>query len=55
MPEGSLADPVAQGTTTRRIDVSPALDGVLPPWIVPEGDLVDAGDPIARPYPEVTS
>jgi [acyl-carrier-protein] S-malonyltransferase len=36
-------------------DVSAAYDGVLAEWLVAEGDLVDAGDPIARLYPEVQS
>ena len=35
------------------VDVSAAYDGVLAEWLVHEGDLVDAGDPIARLYPEV--
>ncbi|HZH22810.1 MAG TPA: acyltransferase domain-containing protein [Geodermatophilus sp.] len=34
-------------------DVSAGYDGVLAEWLVQEGDLVDAGDPIARLYPEV--
>jgi [acyl-carrier-protein] S-malonyltransferase len=36
-------------------DVSAGYDGVLAEWLVQEGDLVDAGDPIARLYPEVQS
>ena len=35
------------------VDVSAAYAGVLAEWLVHEGDLVDAGDPIARLYPEV--
>jgi [acyl-carrier-protein] S-malonyltransferase len=35
------------------VHVSTAYDGVLAEWLVHEGDLVDAGDPIARLYPEV--
>ena len=35
------------------VNVSAAYDGVLAEWLVHEGDLVDAGDPIARLYPEV--
>ncbi len=35
------------------VHVSAAHDGVLAGWLVHEGDLVDAGDPLARPYPEV--
>ena len=34
-------------------DVSAGYDGVLAEWLVQDGDLVDAGDPIARLYPEV--
>src|SRR5688572_6883122 len=37
------------------VNVSAAYDGVLAEWLVHEGDLVDAGDPIARLYPEGTS
>jgi malonyl CoA-acyl carrier protein transacylase len=37
------------------VNVSAAYDGVLAEWLVHEGDLVDAGDPIARLYPEVPS
>jgi [acyl-carrier-protein] S-malonyltransferase len=36
-----------------QVDVSAGYDGVLAEWLVHEGDLVDAGDPIARLYPEV--
>jgi malonyl CoA-acyl carrier protein transacylase len=36
-------------------DVSAGYDGVLAEWLVQEGDLVDAGDPIARLYPEPRS
>ena len=39
----------------QQVDVSAAYDGVLAEWLVHEGDLVDAGDPIARLYPEVAS
>ncbi|MGY1631955.1 acyltransferase domain-containing protein [Geodermatophilus sp. SYSU D01186] len=35
------------------VNVSAGYDGVLAEWLVHEGDLVDAGDPIARLYPEV--
>ncbi|MGZ4550487.1 MAG: acyltransferase domain-containing protein [Blastococcus sp.] len=35
------------------VDVSAAYAGVLAEWLVHDGDLVDAGDPIARLYPEV--
>ena len=34
-------------------DVSAGYDGILAEWLVQDGDLVDAGDPIARLYPEV--
>lgn len=37
----------------RRVHVSTAHDGVLAEELVHEGDLVDAGDPLARLYPEV--
>ncbi len=39
---------------TRRaeVHVSAGYDGVLAEWLVHEGDLVDAGDPLARLYPE---
>lgn len=36
------------------VNVSAAYDGVLAEWLVHDGDLVDAGDPIARLYPEVS-
>ncbi|MGY1856005.1 acyltransferase domain-containing protein [Modestobacter sp. SYSU DS0290] len=35
------------------VHVSAGYDGVLAEWLVADGDLVDAGDPIARLYPEV--
>ena len=37
------------------IHVSAGYDGVLAEWLVREGDLVDAGDPIARLHPEVSA
>jgi [acyl-carrier-protein] S-malonyltransferase len=37
------------------VHVSAGYDGVLAEWLVHEGDRVDAGDPIARLYPEVSS
>jgi [acyl-carrier-protein] S-malonyltransferase len=37
------------------VKVSAAYDGVLAEWLVQDGDLVDAGDPIARLYPEVSA
>ncbi len=36
------------------VHVSAAHDGVLTEWLVHDGDLVDAGDPLARLYPEVS-
>jgi [acyl-carrier-protein] S-malonyltransferase len=36
------------------VDVSAAYDGVLAEWLVHDGDLVDAGDPLARLYTEVS-
>jgi [acyl-carrier-protein] S-malonyltransferase len=36
------------------VDVSAGYAGVLAEWLVHDGDLVDAGDPIARLYPEVS-
>jgi [acyl-carrier-protein] S-malonyltransferase len=36
------------------VKVSAGYDGVLAEWLVQDGDLVDAGDPIARLYPEVS-
>ena len=37
------------------VSVSAGYDGVLAEWLVHEGDLVDAGDPLARLYPEVSA
>jgi [acyl-carrier-protein] S-malonyltransferase len=36
------------------VHVSAGYDGVLAEWLVHDGDLVDAGDPLARLYPEVS-
>jgi [acyl-carrier-protein] S-malonyltransferase len=36
------------------VQVSAGYDGVLAEWLVHAGDLVDAGDPLARLYPEVS-
>lgn len=33
------------------VQVSATYDGVLAEWLVEDGDLVDAGDPLARLYP----
>ena len=55
--EGSLlpaGSPLGSIRSRREeVHVSAAYDGVLAEWLVHEGDLVDAGDPIARLYPEV--
>lgn len=42
--------------TSRREEVhlSAGYDGVLAEWLVVDGDLVDAGDPVARLYPTGT-
>ena len=57
--EGSLlpaGSPLGSIRSRREeIHVSAAYDGVLAEWLVHEGDLVDAGDPIARLYPEVSA
>jgi len=37
------------------VDVTTGYAGVLAEWLVQDGDLVDAGDPIARLYPEVSA
>jgi [acyl-carrier-protein] S-malonyltransferase len=37
------------------VKVSAGYDGVLAEWLVQDGDLVDAGDPLARLYPEVSA
>jgi [acyl-carrier-protein] S-malonyltransferase len=37
------------------VHVSAGYDGVLAEWLVQDGDLVDAGDPIARLYPGTSS
>ena len=52
---GSAGVPLGSIRSRRdQVDVSAAYDGVLAEWLVHEGDLVDAGDPIARLYPEVS-
>ena len=51
LPAGS---PIGRIRSRREeVNVSAAYDGVLAEWLVQDGDLVDAGDPIARLYPEV--
>jgi [acyl-carrier-protein] S-malonyltransferase len=59
VPEGTH---LPAGTTlgcvrSRRdeVHVSAGYGGVLAEWLVQEGDLVDAGDPLARLYPEVSA
>jgi [acyl-carrier-protein] S-malonyltransferase len=37
------------------VNLSAGYDGVLAEWLVHDGDLVDAGDPIARLYPETSA
>ena len=58
LPEGSLlsaGSPLGRIRSRREeVDVSAAYDGVLAEWLVQDGDLVDAGDPLARLYPEVS-
>jgi [acyl-carrier-protein] S-malonyltransferase len=58
-PEGSrfaAGSPLGVVASRRaEVDVSAGYDGVLAEWLVHEGDLVDAGDPIARLYPEVSA
>ena len=41
-------------TRREEVHVSAGYDGVLAEWLVHDGDLVDAGDPLARLYPEVS-
>jgi [acyl-carrier-protein] S-malonyltransferase len=58
VPEGSrlpAGSPLGSVSSRREeVRVSAAYDGVLAEWLVADGDLVDAGDPIARLYPEVS-
>jgi len=58
-PEGTRlpADTTLGTIRSRReeVNVSAAYDGVLAEWLVHDGDLVDAGDPLARLYPETSS
>jgi [acyl-carrier-protein] S-malonyltransferase len=57
VPEGTrlpAGAPLGRITSRRgEADVSAGYDGVLAEWLVQDGDLVDAGDPLARLYPEV--
>jgi [acyl-carrier-protein] S-malonyltransferase len=58
IPEGTrLAAGTPLGCIRSRreeVDLSAGYPGVLAEWLVQDGDLVDAGDPIARLYPEAT-
>jgi [acyl-carrier-protein] S-malonyltransferase len=51
LPAGSRLGSIR--SRREEVNVSAAYDGVLAEWLVHDGDLVDAGDPIARLYPEV--
>ncbi len=51
LPAGATLATVAGRRET--VEVAPGYAGLLAEWLVFEGDLVDAGDPIARLYPEV--
>jgi [acyl-carrier-protein] S-malonyltransferase len=58
VPEGtrlSAGTPLGRVRSRREeVNVSAGYDGVLAEWLVHDGDLVDAGDPLARLYPEVS-
>jgi len=51
LPAGATLATVAGRRET--VEVAAGYAGLLAEWLVAEGDLVDAGDPIARLYPEV--
>ena len=53
LPAGSRLATIAGRRET--VEVAAGYAGVLAEWLVAEGDLVDAGDPIARLYPEVSA
>jgi [acyl-carrier-protein] S-malonyltransferase len=53
LPAGTPLGTIA--SRREEVHVSAAYDGVLAEWLVHEGDLVDAGDPLARLYPEVSA
>jgi [acyl-carrier-protein] S-malonyltransferase len=59
IPEGTrlpAGTPLGRVRSRREeVNVSAGYDGVLAEWLVHEGDLVDAGDPLARLYPEVSA
>jgi [acyl-carrier-protein] S-malonyltransferase len=50
LPAGTLLGRIR--SRREEVNVSAGYDGVLAEWLVHDGDLVDAGDPIARLYPE---
>lgn len=56
--EGADVDagtPLGSVTSRREaVHLSAGYDGVLAEWLVVDGDLVDAGDPVARLYPAST-
>ena len=56
VPEGSrlpAGTPLGVVRTRRdEVHVSAGYDGVLAEWLVPESDLVDAGEPPPRLYTE---
>jgi [acyl-carrier-protein] S-malonyltransferase len=56
IPEGSRLEAGAPLGCIRsrreEVSLSAGYPGVLAEWLVQDGDLVDAGDPIARLYPE---
>ena len=58
VPEGShlpAGSPLGIVRSRREeVRLSAGYDGVLAEWLVQDGDLVDAGSPIARLYPEVS-
>jgi [acyl-carrier-protein] S-malonyltransferase len=51
LPAGTALGSVS--SRREEVNVSAGYDGVLAEWLVHDGDLVDAGDPLARLYPEV--
>jgi [acyl-carrier-protein] S-malonyltransferase len=50
LPAGRLLGSIR--SRRQQVDVSAGYAGVLAEWLVHDGDLVDAGNPIARLYPE---
>jgi [acyl-carrier-protein] S-malonyltransferase len=59
VPEGTrlpAGSPLGRVRSRREdVNVSAGYDGVLAEWLVHDGDLVDAGDPLARLYPETSA